>query len=249
MVLYLLPKGKQFITWVGGVCNNAAGLLLDTVSIHWVHVCERFSHNPLCCSHCPSQVLSVLFRAAAILYWHTETEDAFCCGPAEVCSRLKGSPSHLWLLRKSSLCWTFFTRWHVFKLWCECPRTYGCLSILPPPCVQGGEHVMCCRPLAVTPQWASWSCWCSGPGCLDILSVMSLIIIWYETQYDGVVCKTHKVICRVGSSVVNSAKRSGLSAQLCCAPVIRASVDDVLSSILTTWGLLVRKSLIQQHSE
>lgn len=34
MVLYLLPKGKQFITWVGGVCSNAAGLLLDTVSIH-----------------------------------------------------------------------------------------------------------------------------------------------------------------------------------------------------------------------
>lgn len=119
MVLYLLPKGRQFITWVGGVCSNAAGLLLDTVSIHWVHVCERISHNPLCCSHCPSQVLSVLFRAAAILYWHTETEDAFCCGSAEVCSRLKGSPSHLWLLRKSSLCWTFFTRWHVFKLWCE----------------------------------------------------------------------------------------------------------------------------------
>lgn len=58
------------------------------------------------------------------------------------------------------------------------------------------------------------------------------------------------------STMVLSAKLTKLfvewvteSAQLCCAPVIRASVDDVLSSILTTWGLLERKSLIQQHSE
>lgn len=44
-------------------------------------------------------------------------------------------------------------------------------------------------------------------------------------------------------------KRAGLSMHPCGVPVFRMRVDDVLSPILTTCGLLVKKSLIHEHSE
>ncbi len=50
-------------------------------------------------------------------------------------------------------------------------------------------------------------------------------------------------------SCVKRVKSAGLSTHPCGAPVFRMRADDVLSPILTTCGLLVRKSLIHKHNE
>ncbi len=50
-------------------------------------------------------------------------------------------------------------------------------------------------------------------------------------------------------SCVKRVKSTGLSTHPCGAPVFRMRADHVLFPILTTCGLLVRKSLMRKHSD
>ena len=52
---------------------------------------ERTPHNPLCRLDHTGQVLPVLCSAAPVP--HCCTEDALCCGSAEVCQKLRGESS------------------------------------------------------------------------------------------------------------------------------------------------------------
>ena len=79
-----------------------------------------------------------------------------------------------------------------------------------------------------------------------LISIGGLIVVRDETQDGSVVCKLQDDVGTVCCQGVQEYRR-GLSTQPWGAPVLRVSEEEVWLPILTTWGLLVRKSRIQLH--
>src|SRR4029434_9495939 len=82
-----------------------------------------------------------------------------------------------------------------------------------------------------------------------LISIGGLIVVRDETQDGSVVCKLQDDVGTVCCHTVLRVQgvQEGTEYAPLGPPVLRVSEEEVCLPILTTWGLLVRKSRIQLH--
>ena len=238
--------------WVGGVCSDTPGPLLDPASIYWGQIWKRAPHKPMCYSLGPSLFLLGLCSCCTTLsQWSRGCSLLWLCRSSWVAKRRVQHVSASW----GSPSWAFFTRRDVFmdQVISAGTREFDVTHTLHRLSMYDGVGGRVLSSwTSYNPQWPPCSCWCSGQGCClntivsgagsPLCSGFHHCLIWVVSSANFL---TMFVEWLAEQSCVNRGKRAGLSTHPCGVNVFSISVDDVQSPILTTSGLLVRKSLIQ----